>query len=119
MIHAHVTSWFLAIVLFLVAWFLLKKGKARPLKMVQMTLRLFYLFTIGTGAYLLINYYRFYETASSTALFKGLLGLWVIVSMEMVLVRGQKGKGTTAFWLQFLISVLLAIFWGFVVLTAY
>ncbi|MEH7524143.1 DUF1516 family protein, partial [Bacillus sp. JJ1503] len=42
MIHAHITTWVLALVLFFVALGLHKSGKARALKVVQMILRLFY-----------------------------------------------------------------------------
>lgn len=110
MIHAHVTSWFVGIILFFVAWYL--RGNEGKFKKIQMALRLFYLFIIGTGFYLLSAFYHFYDTA----VFKGVLGLWVIFSMEMVLIRASKGKSTTAFWIQFLISLILVMFYGYLVL---
>ncbi len=55
MIHSHVTAWALALILFLVALFLHKSGKAKGFKIVQMILRVFYLLIIGTGIGLFLN----------------------------------------------------------------
>ncbi len=112
MIHAHVTSWFLALVLFFVGYYLLRTGKEKPKKIVHNILRLFYLLIIGTGFYMLAAYYSFYDTA----IFKGILGLWLIFSMEMILVKDSKGKKTFAYWIQFLISLVLVMFYGYIVL---
>jgi uncharacterized membrane protein SirB2 len=109
--HAHVTTWFLTIILFAVAYFLQKKGKEKGLKIVQMILRLFYLLTLGTGIYLVHSY-----GYAPVVLFKGLIGLWVISTMEMVLVRKNKGKPVFAFGVQFFVSLVLVLFYGYVVI---
>ncbi|WP_070119840.1 YisL family protein [Bacillus marinisedimentorum] len=112
MIHAHVTSWFLAIALFFVGYYLQRVGKDKPKKIVHNILRLFYLFVIGTGFYLLWAFYSFYDTA----IFKGVLGLWLIFAMEMILVKESKGNKTFAYWVQFLIALVLVFFYGYIVL---
>jgi hypothetical protein len=108
-VHAHVTAWFLGLVLFFVAYFLPKQGK--PRKIVQMTLRLFYILILLTGAYL-VSIWQF----QLTAIIKGLVGLWIIYSMEFVLTRNGKGLPAGKFWVQFVIGFALALYIGYGVL---
>ncbi len=111
MIHLHVTAWFLTLVLFFVAVYLLKANKQRPLKIIQMVLRLLYLIVLGTGVYLLAAYYQF---QSLDANIKGLIGLWIIFCMEFILTRGSKRKPTKIFWIQLIISLVLVFYYGYV-----
>jgi ABC-type transport system involved in cytochrome c biogenesis permease subunit len=113
MIHAHVTTWFVVLILFFVALYLLRAKKQKPLKIVQMVLRLFYLLVLGTGVYLLAAYYKF---SLLEANIKGLIGLWLIFLMEFILTRGSKGKPTKIFWIQFVIAIILVFYFGYVVL---
>jgi hypothetical protein len=112
MIHVHVTTWFLTLVLFFVAVYLLRANKQKPLKIIQMVLRLFYLLVLGTGLHLLAAYYQF----QGAALIKGIVGLWVIFSMEFILTRGSKGKPTKIFWIQLVISLVLVFVYGYGIL---
>jgi uncharacterized membrane protein SirB2 len=112
MIHFHVTTWFLTIVLFFVAIYLLKANKQKPLKIIQMVLRVLYLLVLGTGLHLLAAYYQF----QGAALIKGIIGLWVIFCMEFILTRGSKGKPTKGFWIQLVIALALVFYYGYVVL---
>ncbi|MFE8696327.1 DUF1516 family protein [Cytobacillus sp. FJAT-53684] len=109
MIHAHITTWLLTLILFFVALGLHKSGKARGLKVVQMILRLFYLLTIGTGIWILssINIDTMY-------VIKSLVGLWVIVMFEMIIVGTVKGRKTAISWILFIISLALVLYLGFV-----
>ncbi|WNS76822.1 YisL family protein [Bacillus sp. DTU_2020_1000418_1_SI_GHA_SEK_038] len=109
MIHAHITTWVLALVLFFVALGLHKSGKARGLKVVQMVLRLFYILIIITGVVILSKI-----NISSLYILKSLLGIVVIGMMEMIIVRSVKGKKTTMFWLLFLVTFILVLYLGFV-----
>ncbi|QED47191.1 YisL family protein [Cytobacillus dafuensis] len=109
MIHAHITTWVLALVFFFVALGLHKSGKARGLKVVHMILRLFYLLIIGTGIWILSSL----NSISMLYVIKSLIGLAVIASIEMILVRLVKGKSTTIFWLLFIISLILVLYLGF------
>lgn len=46
--HAHITSWLITIVLFVLAVSMERQGAGKA-KIVQMVLRLFYILTIATG----------------------------------------------------------------------
>ncbi|HHW39132.1 MAG TPA: YisL family protein [Bacillales bacterium] len=118
MIHAHVTTWFIAIILLFVSYSMQKKGKQKPAKITKMILRLFYILILATGGHL----FGLYASAlgsgilASAVLWKALAGLWVIVSMEMLLMKQAKGKSTELYWIQFVVSLLIALFLGYVVL---
>ncbi|MFE8699699.1 DUF1516 family protein [Cytobacillus sp. FJAT-54145] len=111
MIHAHVTTWFLALILFFVSYYLLKKGNMKAQKITHMVLRLFYLLILATGGHLL-GLYQF----GGTALIKSVVGLFVIVSMELVLSRGKKGKPVQNFMILFAASLVLVLYIGYFVL---
>ncbi|MGJ7919540.1 YisL family protein [Neobacillus sp. LXY-4] len=105
MIHAHITAWFLAIVLFFIAAALYKKGNQKGAKIVHMALRLFYILVLLTGGMILTMY--------SMHLLKAAVGLWVIGSMEQVLIKAAKQKNATGAWIQLVISLLLVLYLGF------
>ena len=109
MTHAHITSWAIALILFFIAVYMQKGRKTKPLRIVQMVLRLFYLLILGTGLAMLFSIY----TISIGYILKAVLGLWVIAMMEMILIRGGKEKATKSFWVQFLIAFLIVLYLGF------
>ncbi len=111
MIHAHVTAWFLALILFVIALSLNKRGKEKGFKIVQMILRVFYLLIIFTGGYLLFSYHLY--QSSLLYVVKAAAGLWVISLFEMILQRAaRKGKGTII-WYQFAVAFILVLSLGF------
>ena len=102
--HLHITTWVLGIVLFLVAAFGVKA------KALHMVLRLMYILIIITGGAL------FFEYSSIDAMqygMKFLFGLLTIAMMEMVLVKQNKGKKTSIFWILFVVFLLVTMFYGF------
>ncbi|MDN7241497.1 YisL family protein [Planococcus sp. N028] len=106
--HLHITTWVIALVLFLVAAFMDRNSKGR--KITHMVLRLFYILVIITGLALFI------EWSSSDAMqygLKFLFGLLTIGMMEMVLVRSKKQKPTTLFWGLFVVFLFVTMFFGF------
>jgi Protein of unknown function (DUF1516) len=107
MTHAHITSWLIMIILFLITVSLQRSGSSKA-KMVQMVLRLFYIITIITGVLLL------HSLASISILYvlKTLAGLWVIGAMEMVLAAMKKGKSTAVAWGQWVVAFVLVLFLG-------
>ncbi|WP_408010643.1 YisL family protein [Pseudalkalibacillus sp. A8] len=115
MLHAHVTSWAIAIILFFVAYFLMKAGKAKGHKITSMILRLFYVFIIVTGGMKFIQYLSGGYYAISLFV-KALAGIWVIGSMEMVLAKAKKGASVTGMWIMFFISLILVLYLGYSVL---
>jgi len=109
MTHAHVTSWVVALILFIVAATILNKaGKERSQKIVKMTLRLFYLFILATGILLLFSI----SVIDGEYIGKAILGVLTIGFMEMILSRSSKGKSTGLFWVLFIIVLLLTIVLG-------
>ncbi len=106
--HLHITTWVIAIVLFFAAALMNPESKGR--KIVHMVLRLFYILVIITGLALFIEY------SGSDAMqygLKFLFGILTIGMMEMVLVRGKKGKSVTMFWILFAVFLLVTMFYGF------
>ncbi|WP_066068461.1 YisL family protein [Neobacillus soli] len=109
MIHGHVTAWALALILFIVALFLHKSGKAKGFKIVQMILRVLYLVIIATGVGLLFSVDRI----DVWYILKAVAGLWVIGLFEMILTRVTDKRRTSTFWIQFVVAWLLVLYLGF------
>ncbi|MBS4198661.1 YisL family protein [Bacillus sp. FJAT-49732] len=107
--HAHITTWAIAIILFIVAVMLHKAGNKKATKIVQMILRVFYLLIITTGVILFVRHSSF-----DPALYgmKFLFGLIVIAMMEMILVRLKRDKNTGIFWLLLIVSFLITFYLG-------
>lgn len=106
--HLHITTWVVAVVLFLIAAFMQRDSKGR--KILHMVLRLFYVLIIITGLTLFI------EWSSSDPMLYGikfLLGVLTIGMMEMVLVRSKKQKPVTMFWALFAVFLFATMFIGF------
>ncbi|MCC3355542.1 YisL family protein [Bacillus sp. REN16] len=107
--HAHITSWVVAIILFVIAATILNKaGKEKSQKIVKMTLRLFYLFILATGFLLLFGG----VVIDGEYIGKAILGILTIGFMEMILARSSKGKSTGLFWALFVIVLVLTIALG-------
>lgn len=109
MTHAHITAWLIALILFFVVVSMQKGAKSKALKIIHMTLRLFYILIIVTGAILLIGL----SSISLMYVLKVLAGIWVISMLEMILVRGSKGKSTGMFWGQLVVAFLVTVYLGF------
>ncbi|RDW19933.1 YisL family protein [Oceanobacillus chungangensis] len=115
MIHMHITSWALGIILLIIAIILQKQGKAKPAKIVHMILRLDYLFILYTGGSLLGMYFSNIQMPMfAEVIVKGIAGIWLIAAMEMILIKSSKGKSTTSAWVQFVIALLIVLVLGFV-----
>ncbi|KIQ95702.1 hypothetical protein LH47_00133 [Anoxybacillus thermarum] len=108
MTHAHITSWVVALILFVVAIAFQAKGHEKT-KMVHMSLRLFYILIIATGAWILHSMSSF----PFLYIVKVIVGLWVVGVMEMILVRTAKGKNTNVLWLQFIVAFVIVLYLGF------
>ena len=81
--HLHITTWVIGIILFFVAYSLLKKGSSKA-KMTHMITRLFYILIFLTGGMLISNFKHYVQ--------KMIVGILVIAFMEIVLVRTKKEK---------------------------
>ncbi|WP_078575976.1 YisL family protein [Salipaludibacillus agaradhaerens] len=108
--HAHIFTWVVALILFVAAILLLKKGLAKQMKIVHMTLRLFYIFIIITGAGLFFNFASIDHMMYGL---KTLVGIGVIACAEMVLVRMKKEKSITGVAAGLGITLLITLYLGF------
>lgn len=106
---AHITTWFLTLVLFLIALSLNKKGKAKGFKILHMIIRVFYLLIILTGGMLLFSVYQI----SLLYILKVIVGLWIISLFELILIKSGKKEKTNVLWTQFIIAFLLVLYLGF------
>ncbi|WP_347550828.1 DUF1516 family protein [Pseudalkalibacillus hwajinpoensis] len=114
MLHAHYTAWLITLVLFVISYFLMRAGKGKAQNMIHMILRVFYILTVISGMLLVVGY-----SFWGPSIVKGVVALWLLFSMEMILVRGEKGKIIWPFWLQFLFAFLTVFFYGYSVLHLY
>ena len=105
MLHGHISSWVLAVVLLLISIALYKSGKQKGGKIVQMILRVSYLLIILSGMMM--------TNMSGQYLLKAVVGLWVIVAMEMLVVKTAKQEKTLMLWIQFVVSFALVLYIGF------
>lgn len=107
--HFHIFSWVVGIILFLVAAVMANGTKGK--KITHMIARLFYVLILVSGFLL------FMKTMSlgMGALYgmKFLFGLVTIGMMEMVLVRSEKNKSVTMFWVLFFVFLFVTMFLGF------
>jgi hypothetical protein len=109
-IHAHITAWVLALILFFVALSLIKSGKAKGARIVQMILRVLYLLILATGIGLLFTVYKI----DVWYILKSVVGLWIIALFEMILGRVANNRNTSVFWIQFAVAWLLVLYLGFI-----
>lgn len=109
MVHAHMTSWFLAIILFFVALGLHKSGKEKGFKVLKMILRVLYILILATGLGLIFSL----ANISFLYIVKVAVGLWVIAMIEIILGRTAKGAPTRVLWIQFIVALLLVLYLGF------
>lgn len=109
--HLHITTWVVGLVLFFIAAF-----SAKKLTGVQMTLRVFYILIIITGAALYIEYRDMIASMNdgSGMMYdmKFMFGILLIGFMEMILARKNKGKSTMIFWVLFAISLIAVLYIG-------
>lgn len=106
--HMHIFTWVVGVVLFLVAASMANGTKGK--KITHMILRLFYVLIIITGAAL---FFKHMSIDSMLYGIKFVLGILTIGFMEMVLVRGNKGKNTGLMWILFIVALLATMFIGF------
>lgn len=108
MTHAHITTWFIALVLFLIALNLNKKGNEKGFKVLQMILRVMYLLILATGGILLFSIAHI----SLLYILKAVVGLWIISLFELILMRAAKKQSASVLWVQFIVAFLLVLYLG-------
>ncbi|GGA99000.1 DUF1516 family protein [Macrococcus hajekii] len=112
MLHLHILSWILAIILFFAAYenFSDRQGPSRYFKPLHMVLRLFILLTLISGAVI------FFQTMGGDMAaqygIKFLLGLITVGLMEMTLARKKKKKPSRNFFFLVILFTILTIGMG-------
>ncbi|GAB2533264.1 YisL family protein [Gracilibacillus alcaliphilus] len=112
MTHLHITAWVLGLILLFISYGMYKKGNKAG-KILHMILRLDYLLLLYSGIVMLIQYFDIGGAYMGEAIVKALAGLWVISSMEMILVKASKSKPTKSFWIQLVIGFIIVLVLGF------
>ncbi|RST59626.1 YisL family protein [Siminovitchia terrae] len=107
--HAHITTWVVALILFVIVLVLQKGGNQKGAKITHMILRVFYLLIIATGALLFFKH-QAYNPALYGIKFLG--GIIVIAMLEMILVRTAKAKNTAILWIVFVVALAITIYLG-------
>ncbi|QTD41211.1 YisL family protein [Sporosarcina sp. Te-1] len=107
--HFHIFTWVVGIIVFIVAAVLANGTKGK--KITHMIARLFYVLILFSGVLLFMKSMNYGMGAQYGIKF--LLGLLTIGMMEMVLVRSEKGKSVTLFWVLFFVFLFATMFMGF------
>lgn len=118
MMHLHITSWVIAIILFFVTYFSYKANHepTRANKPLHMTLRLFMVLVLFSGVWLLIQEFSSGTAGSGHMLLtlKMLCGIAVVALMEITLTRKVKRLSHTGlFWgtiIAIVVTMALGIF---------
>lgn len=110
-LQTHALFWFITMVLFALTVILLRSGKVRLAKFIQMTLRVFYILVFITGgALIVLNMWW-------GSLLKGILSFVLIYIMELITNRMAKKtlslKNAVVFWLLFIIVFLVVLYMGY------
>lgn len=107
--HFHIFTWVVGIIVFLISAVMAKGSKGK--KITHMIARLFYVLILVSGIFLFIKGMDYGEGMLYG--FKFLMGLLTIGMMEMVLIRSEKGKKVTMFWILFFVFLFATMFLGF------
>ncbi|MGO4888548.1 DUF1516 family protein [Anaerobacillus sp. MEB173] len=112
LLHTHVLTWFLALVFFIVSYFLFKAGKQKGQRITHMILRLMFILVFLSGGSLV-----FALGFSVSSIIKGVLAIWLLSLMELILVKSVKGKISGGYyWIQFIIALVAVFYYGYIVI---
>ncbi|ADH98983.1 YisL family protein [Salisediminibacterium selenitireducens] len=110
-LHSHALFWLIAIVLFILTTVMIRNGKQKPAKIMQMSLRLVYLLVFGTGLTMI------FLVPTTMAIVKGILAFVLIYVMEMISLRMSKGTLTkqmaTRLWAAFVVLLVVVLYFGY------
>lgn len=115
MIHLHLTSIFIAAILYVVALILYKKDPAKEnkgAKITHMILRVIYLLVIFSGLMVYIGNMEIISALNEHMLYgiKVLCGIVAVALMEMSLIKVRKQNGKGGMWLVITIVLIVATF---------
>lgn len=110
--QSHTGSWAILVVLFLVSLLLIKLGKAKGGRIVQMVVRLFYIIMLVSGIGMLIGY-----DFPAIYIVKGILAIGLIGAMEVVLGRAKRRESVAVPLIIVVVLVAIVALMGFGVIS--
>ncbi|UZJ77446.1 DUF1516 family protein [Fictibacillus sp. KU28468] len=116
MLHMHVFSWGMALILFFVTYSLYKIKNKKISKILHMILRLLYVTTIFSGAALIYLWIQASAVNIGPLIVKGVLGLAVIGQMELMLYGEKRNELKKTRWITFVLALALVFYYGYSVL---
>ncbi|MGJ7919186.1 YisL family protein [Neobacillus sp. LXY-4] len=107
MIHAHLTSLVLSLLLFIIVVVL--QGKGKNSKILQMVLRASYLLIIVTGFML---FFPVYKISLFLYILKAVFGIAMIGVFEIIISWNEKGKSTGLLWIVCTVVLVIVVLLG-------
>ncbi len=109
LIHLHITSWVLLIILFLVSYYFYsaKDGASKVATILHMIARLMMVFVLFTGFWLLIRAFTGQSGTHMLLTLKMVGGVAVVALMEITLTKRKKGQNAMAlFWSSIVVTII-------------
>lgn len=106
--YTHIDTWGITLLVFFISFFLLTRDKMKAQKVTHMILRLLFVVMFVTGFGLVITY-KF----AIITIIKMLFALWLITTMELILIKAKKEQPTLPIWVQFVISAIATVVIGY------
>lgn len=113
--HTHTTAWAIMILLFFIAYILIRKDNTAGSKVLSMILRVFYLIMLASGIGMLVERLIQEGFVTSNLIFtlKGVLAVMLIGMMEVILGRSKRKEKTTIFWVAFGVLLVIVLVLGY------
>ncbi|MGG1571842.1 DUF1516 family protein [Fictibacillus sp. NRS-1165] len=116
MLHLHVFSWSIALVLFFVTYSLYTRKNKKISKILHIILRLLYIVTFFTGVSLIYLWIKAGAVNLGPLIVKAVLGLAVIGLMEVMLNSIKRNEPKKTRWITFILALALVFYYGYSVL---
>lgn len=118
LLHMHIVSWVLTIVLYVIAFLHIskKQGPTPMFKPLQMALRVFMLFTLFSGFWLLIQEFMAASHGGGgnhmLLTLKMLCGLGVVALMEVSIAKRKKGQASHGLFWSTIVLIIITMALG-------
>ncbi|MFD2617129.1 DUF1516 family protein [Terrilactibacillus laevilacticus] len=116
MVYVHVASWTILLIFFFFGFVLNTLDVVQGNKIIHLIARVFYIVVFLTGLHLVTNY-GMNEHEWVWPIIKMCFGLFVILSIEGILVRLKKQKKTGVYWVLFAVGLIGTFGIGYGILT--
>ncbi|WP_026676159.1 YisL family protein [Fictibacillus gelatini] len=117
MLQLHVATWALSLILFVITYFLYKRGIPKASNIAHMILRVIYILVIASGVILIVKWVTTPGVVNPGPIYvKAILGLIVVSLMEMIIIRTQRRDSKIRYWVLFFLSILLVFYYGYFII---